>query len=323
MKRATLLTVLAIAASALFVSPLEAQEWPQRPVRIIVGFAPGSTPDLMARLVAEHLHKQLGQPVVVDNRAGAGGNIAAEAVAKAAPDGYTLGVTIPGPMIVNPMIMSLSYDPKTDLQPITIVGTQPSVLVTGAALGVGSLAELIALLKKNPGKYNFASIGVGSISHLAMELIALQNGTELFHLPYKGSPEAVQAVITGDAHMAALPPLAVLPHAKEGKLRMLAVTTPNRWPAMPEVPTFREAGLPEVQVEAWMALIAPGKTPRPIIERIHRELKSAFATDAAREQVKRLAFEPVLNTPAEFAARLREEEARWAKVVDKIGLRKK
>src|SRR5690606_21647832 len=192
--------------------PAQAQEWPQRPVRLLVGFGPGSTPDLMARLVAEHLQKQVGHPFVVENRAGAGGNIAADLVAKAKPDGYTLGATIPGPMIVNPMIMDLPYDPWKDLRPITIVATQPSVLVVTPALGVKNLSELIALLKKNPGKYNFASIGVGSISHLAMEMIALESGTEIFHLPYKASPEAIQAVITGEAHMAAMPPLAVLGH---------------------------------------------------------------------------------------------------------------
>lgn len=322
MLRRSLLIAFA-AAGALSVIPAHAQDWPQRTIRILVGFAPGSTPDLMSRLAAEHLQKQLGQPVIVENRAGAGGNIAADAVAKAAPDGYTLGTTIPGPLIVNPMTMALPYNPKTDLTPITILGTQPSVLVASPSLEVGNIAELITLLRKNPGKYNFASIGIGSISHLSMEMIALQSGTQLFHLPYKSSPEAVQAVITGDAHMAALPPLAVTSHARDGKVRMLAVTTPNRWPSIPEVPTFREAGLPEVQAEAWMALIAPAKTPQAVIERVYQALKTAFASEAAQEQVKRLAFEPVLNTPDAFAARLKEEEARWEKVVDRIGLRKK
>jgi tripartite-type tricarboxylate transporter receptor subunit TctC len=312
-----------LAILLLGITCVHAQEWPQRPIRILVGFAPGSTPDLMARLVAEHLQKQLGQPAVVENRAGAGGNIAADAVAKAAPDGYTLGATIPGPMIVNPMTMATPYNPKTDLAPVTIVGTQPSVLVVNSGLGVSSLGELVALMKKNPGKYNFASIGIGSISHLSMELIALQSGTQLTHVPYKSSPEAVQAVIAGDTHMAALAPLAVTLHAQEGKIRMLAVTTPKRWPAIPDVPTFREAGLPEVQAEAWMALIAPARTPRPVIDRVYQALKSAFSSEAARDQVKRLAFELVLNSPEDFAARLRDEEARWEKVVDKIGLRKK
>jgi tripartite-type tricarboxylate transporter receptor subunit TctC len=314
-----------IALGLLFavpVLPAIAQDWPTQPVRIVVGFGPGATPDLMARTLAEHLSKRLGKPFVVENKAGAGGNLGVAEVAKAAPDGSTLGATIPGPLVVNPMTSQLPYDPKTDLMPITIVGTQPSVLVASADLGVGSLPELIELLRKNPGKYNYSSIGIGSISHLAMEMVALASGTSIVHLPYKSSPEAVTAIITGHAHIAALPPLSVVEQARAGKLRMLAVTTPKRWSLLPDVPTFAEAGLPEVQAEAWMALVAPGRTPKPIVERIHAEVKAGLSTPEVQEQMKKLLFEPVGNSPDEFAAVLREEEARWSKVIDKAGLRK-
>jgi tripartite-type tricarboxylate transporter receptor subunit TctC len=317
-----LLSTIGLLAPGALAPDAHAQDWPQRRVRIVVGFGPGSTPDLMARMVAERLQPRLGQPFVVENKAGAGGNIAADAVAKAAPDGHTLGATIPGPLVVNPMTMDLPYNPKTDLAPITIVGTQPSVLIAGAGVGAATLADLVAVLKKNPGRYNYASVGIGTISHLAMEMIAQASGTEVVHVPYKASPEAVQAVIAGEAHMAALPPLAVLSHAQAGRVRMLAVTTPVRWPALPDVPTFKEAGLPEVQAEAWMALVAPARTPAAIIERIHREVKAILALPETREQVNKLAFQPVGNSPAEFAAVLREEEARWAKVVERAGLRK-
>lgn len=323
MRRVTLrLAALALFAAGAMAPTAQAQDWPQRPVKIVVGFGPGSTPDLMARMVAERLQPRLGQSFIVENKAGAGGNIAADAVAKAAPDGYTLGATIPGPLVVNPMTMDLPYDPKTELAPITIVGTQPSVLIAGAGLGVATLADLIAVLKKNPGKYNYSSIGIGSISHLAMEMIAQQSGTEVLHVPYKASPEAVQAVIAGEAHMAALPPLAVVSHAQAGRIRMLAVTTPARWPTLPDVPTFKEAGLPEVQAEAWMALVAPAKTPPAIIDRVYREVRAILAQPETQEQVNKLSFQSVGNSPAEFAAVLREEEARWSKVVERAGLRK-
>jgi tripartite-type tricarboxylate transporter receptor subunit TctC len=313
---------LALAGAAEAQAQAQAQEWPQRAVRIVVGFGPGSTPDLMARLVGERLQPRLGQPFVVENKAGAGGNLAAETVAKAAPDGYTIGAVTPGPMVVNRVMMDLGYDPTTELAPITIVGTQPSVLVANMSLGAGNIRELVDTLKKSPGKYNYASIGVGSISHLAMELIAQQSGTEVVHVPYKASPEAAQAVVTGEAHMAALPPIAVIGHGQAGRLRILAVTTPARWSGLPEVPTFAESGLPEVQAEAWMALIAPGKTPRPIIDRLYAEVKAILATPEAREQMAKLSFQPVGNSPAEFAAILRAEEVRWARVVERAGLRK-
>ncbi|MGE3932956.1 MAG: Bug family tripartite tricarboxylate transporter substrate binding protein [Rhodospirillaceae bacterium] len=317
------LAAAAALAALAATTPVHAQAWPQHPVRIYVGFGGGSTPDLMARMLAENLQKHTGQPFVVENKPGAGGNIAADTVAKATPDGHFLGATIPGPMIVNPMIMETPYDPKRDLRPITIVGTQPSVLVAATALNVATLADLIALLKKNPGKYNYASIGVGSISQLSMELIAQQSGTEVVHVPYKSSPDAVKAVTTGEAHLAALPPLAVTGPAKAGQLNLLAVTTPRRWPTLPDVPTFAEAGLPAVQAEAWMALVAPAKTPDAVVARIYDAVKAVLAKPEALEQIKKLAFEPVGNSPAEFAARLQEEETRWAAVVDKLGLRKK
>jgi tripartite-type tricarboxylate transporter receptor subunit TctC len=323
MSHARTMIALALLVGAALMPTAHAQDWPPQTVRIVVGFGPGATPDLMARTIAEHLSKRLGRTFVVENKAGAGGNLGAAEVAKAAPDGATFGATIPGPLVVNPMMTQLPYDPKADLMPVTIVGTQPSVLVASTSLGVNTLPELIALLKANPGKYNYSSIGIGSISHLAMEMVALASGTQLVHLPYKSSPEAVTAIITGDAQIAALPPLAVVEQARAGKLKMLAVTMPKRWSLLPDVPTFAEAGLPEVQAEAWMALIAPAKTPQPVVDKLAAEVKAALATPELKEQMTKLLFEPVGNTPAEFAAVLRDEEKRWTAVLDKAGLRKK
>jgi tripartite-type tricarboxylate transporter receptor subunit TctC len=319
MKRAVALSLLA----ALCGVPAAAQEWPAQTVNIMVGFGPGSTPDLVSRVVADRLQKKLGQPFVVHNRPGAGGNIGLEAVAKAAADGYTIGTTIPGPIIVNPMTMKMSFDVKKEIRPVTILATQPSVLVVSAKLGVDNLKDLIALLKANPGKYNYSSIGVGSISHLSMVLVAQASGTEIQHIPYKSSPEAMAAIVAGEAHMATLAPNAVTGQAEAGTLKMIAVSTPKRWPALPQVPTFAEQGIEGVQAEAWMALVAPARTPDAVIERLYKEVKEALETAEVKEQMTKFGFEPVGITPAEFAKRIEEEEKRWSKVIDAAGLRAK
>jgi tripartite-type tricarboxylate transporter receptor subunit TctC len=319
MKKTLALALLA----AIAAGPAAAQSWPSQPVNIMVGFGPGSTPDLVSRVVGEQLQKSLGQPFVVQNRPGAGGNIALDAVAKATADGYTIGTTIPGPLIVNPMTMKLMYDPKKDIKPITILATQPSVLVVNAKLGVENLKDLVALLKANPGKYNYSSIGVGSISHLSMELVAQQSGTKLTHIPFKSSPEALNAVVSGETHMATLAPLAVLPQAKAGTIKMIAVSTAKRWPVIPDVPTFAEQGIEGVQAEAWMAMVAPAGTPDEIIDKLYAATKAALDSPEAKEQMSKFGFQPVGITPAEFAKRIEEEEQRWSKVVDQAGLRLK
>ena len=319
MKRLIALSVLA----ALAAGSAAAQEWPSQTVNIMVGFGPGSTPDLVSRVIANSLRKKLGQPFVVHNRPGAGGNIGLESVAKAAGDGYTIGTTIPGPLIVNPMTMKMSYDPKKDIKPVTILATQPSVLVVNAKLGVNNLKELIALLKANPGKYNYSSIGIGSISHLSMEMVALASGTELQHVPYKSSPEALAAIVAGEVHMATLAPNAVTGPAEAGTVKMIAVSTPKRWPAIPQVPTFAEQGIEGVQAEAWMAMVAPAQTPQPVVDRLYQEVKAALESAEVKEQMAKFGFEPVGITPAEFAKRIEEEEKRWSKVVDAAGLRAK
>jgi tripartite-type tricarboxylate transporter receptor subunit TctC len=310
----------ALAVAPTLAAPALAEDWPTRTVTITVGFGPGSTPDLMARLMAENLQERLGQPFVVENRPGAGGNIALDEVAKADPDGYTLGVTIPGPLLVNPMTMELMYDPETDIRPVTILGTQPSVLAVSAELGVETLDELIALLRENPGDYNYASIGVGSISHLAMEMVAMESGTEVVHIPYTSSPEAVQAVVGGEAHMATMPPLAVMAMAAEGRLKLLAQSSPERMPVVADVPTFAELGLDGVQAEAWMALAATAGTPDEVIDRLYAEVRAILDDPDVRAQMATFGFEPVGMPPQEFEARLEEEKVRWRSVVTEAGL---
>ncbi len=311
----------ALAAAALLATgPALAEDWPSRTVTVVVGFGAGSTPDLLARLVADGLQEKLGQPFVVDNRPGAGGNIGLDAVAQAEADGYTLGVTIPGPLIVNPMRMELMYDPGTDIRPITMLGTQPSVLAVNAELGVETLDELLEMLRADPGAYNYASIGVGSISHLAMEMVALASGTEIEHIPYTSSPEAVAAVIGGEAQMATMPPLAVLSHAAEGTLRLLAQTSGERMDVVADVPTFAELGLADVQAEAWNALVTTGGTPDAVVETLHDALAELLADPGMQERIAALGFQPVQMTPAEFEARIIEETPRWRSVLEAAGL---
>src|ERR1700753_3372431 len=215
--------VFVIVLSAL---PASAQDWPTKPVRIVVPFGAGSTPDVVARMIADHLQKKLGQPFVIDNKPGASGNIGTDAVAKAAPDGTTIGVSIGGPLAINTLLFSkLPYDPRTDITPVTQLVTQPSALAINPKLMAADVKELVALLRREPGKYNFGSIGNGSLSHLAMEAIALSAGAKLVHIPYASSPAAMTAIIRGDVQMGCLPAISVTPHAASGSIKILAVST--------------------------------------------------------------------------------------------------
>lgn len=293
-----------------------AAEWPERPVKIIVPFGPGSTPDIVARLLGDKLRERLGQPFIVENRAGAGGNVGTEAVARAAPDGYTLGVSITGPLVNNKLLYKkLGYDPFKDLAPITQLVTQPSVLVVTNDLGANSAQELIALLKKNPGKYNYASFGNGSIAHLAMELLATQSGSQVVHVPYPGSPQAIQALLRGDAHMGALPPGPVMPQVKAGKLKAIAVTMPERFPLLPDMPTFKESGIPNVEATAWQGAVVPAGTPDAIVRTLQREIAAILHLPEVADKLRAQYMEPVGSTPEDFAAFMREELARWEPIV--------
>ena len=311
LKRIALAAVLLCAAAPGF-----AQTWPAKTVRILVPFGAGSTPDIIARIVADGLAKKYpGSAFLVENKPGASGNIATDAVAKAPPDGTTLGVSIGGPLAINTLLFSsLPYDPKKDIAPITQLVTQPSVLAVNPELKVNSVGELVALLKANPGKYNFASIGNGSLSHLAMEAIAIKSGTKLVHVPYPSSPQAITAVIRGDAQMACLPAISVTPQAEAGKVKMLAVSTARRSPYLPDVPTLKESGI-DVEADAWNGLIAPGATPKAIIDAINKDVVEIIRAPAVRDKLAAQLMEPVGSTPEQFRALIDGEIARWAPVI--------
>jgi tripartite-type tricarboxylate transporter receptor subunit TctC len=301
--------------------PATAQDWPTKSVKIVVPFGPGSTPDIVARLIADRLQQKTGQPFVIENKPGASGNLGTDAVAKADPDGYTIGISIGGPLAINTLLFSkLPYDPARDIAPVTQLITQPSALVVNPDLGVATVAELVALLKREPGKHNFGSIGNGSLSHLAMEAIALKSGTRVVHLPYPGSPQAITAVLRGDVQMACLPAISVTPQAATGKVKMLAVSTAKRSALLPDIPTLKESGI-DVEADAWMGLIAPGRTPAAVIARIHDEVVQAIRSPQAREKLATQLMEPVGNSPAEFRAVIDREIARWSPVIKAIDLK--
>ena len=312
MTRRLALALLALWAAAL---PGAAQEWPARQVKLIVPFGPGSTPDIVMRLIADHLQHNLGQSFVVENKPGASGNIGTDAVAKAEPDGYTIGLSIGGPLAINTLLFGkLPYDPAKDLALITMLTTQPSALVVNAGLGVDTVAGLIDLLKKNPGKYNYGSIGNGSLSHLAMEAIALKSGTQMVHIPYASSPQAMTALLRNDVQMACLPAISVTPHLASGQVKILAITTSQRSALLPGIATLREAGV-DVEADAWNGLIAPARTPAAVIASVRNAVVHALNAPAIREKLAAQIMEAIPTTPAEFRARIDADIARWTPVI--------
>ena len=310
-----------LLAALILGGPAVAQEWPSKPVRIIVPFGPGSTPDVIARLLADRLQAKLNAPFVIENKPGASGNIGTDAVAKADPDGYTIGVSIGGPLAINTLLFAkLPYDPAKDIAPITQLVTQPSILAVHTSLGVNTVAELIALIKKEPGKFNFGSIGNGSLSHLAMEALAQKSGAQLVHVPYQGSPQAMTALLRGDVQMGCLPGISVYAQAQTGPIKMLAVSTAERSTLLPDVPTLRESGI-EVEADAWNGLIAPAKTPPAIIDRIQREVADILKQPDIREKLAVQLMEPVGSTPADFRAKIAGEIGRWEPVIKAANIR--
>jgi tripartite-type tricarboxylate transporter receptor subunit TctC len=313
--------VLALIAWGFAAAPAGAQDWPARSVRIVVPFGPGSTPDLIMRVIADHLQQQLKQTFVVENKPGASGMLGTDAVAKAAPDGHTIGISIGGPLAINPLLFAkMPYDPGKDVAPVTTLVSLPSALAVNAGLGVNSVADLVALLKQSPGKYNFGSIGVGSLSHLAMEAVALKSETKIVHVPYAGSPAAMTALVRGDVQMACLPAISVKPHADSGAVKMLAVSTPKRSPFLPAVPTLKESGI-DVEADAWNGLIAPAGTPEPVIAAINRAVVEALKSPAVREKLAAQMMEPVGDSPEAFRARINAEVTRWAPVINAANIK--
>lgn len=303
----------------LLVAPIGsalAQAWPQKSTRIIAPFAPGSTPDIVARLVADKLAKNTGQSFHVENKPGAGGMIGTALVARAAPDGTTIGVSIGGPLVNNTLLYkSMTYDPFKDLAPITRAVDQPCVLVAGKALHANGVASLLADLKASPDKYNYASLGNGTVSHLVMVTIANREHATLTQVPYPGSGQAVAAMIGGETSLGCLPPSSVIPQVKAGNLDVIGVAARARAPLFPDMPTLAEQGLPGVEANAWIGFVAPAGTPAATIAIMQVEIAKALKDPDVAKTLRAQYMEPVGDTPAAFAAYLRDELDRWRPII--------
>jgi tripartite-type tricarboxylate transporter receptor subunit TctC len=311
-----------LLAALLWSTALAAQDWPSRQVTIVVPFIAGSTPDSLARIVAESLQQRLSQPFVIENRPGASGNTGTAAVAKAAPDGHMLGVSIVGPLVINHLLFAkMPYEMEKDIAPITILAAQPSVLAIAPSVTADSVESLIAAVKREPDKFTYGSIGRGSLSHLAMASLAMKAGVRVVHLPFAGSPAAVTALLRGDVQMAVLPAAAVAPQAGPGKLRLLAVTSAQRSPLLPDLPTLREAGIAGVEADAWVGLIAPAGTSGAVLAQIHKVVVATLGEPALVEKLKAQFMVPVGNSPDAFRAVLREEHERWAPIIAAGGIK--
>lgn len=310
------LTLSALLVAGLF-SPSHAEAvWPPKTVRIIVPFGAGSTPDMVGRMLSDSLQARFPHSTfVVENKPGASGNIGTDAVARATPDGSTLGISVGGPLAINTLLFAkLPYNPDTDLAPISMLTQMPNVLAVPADLGVNTVSEFLTRVKGASRGLAYGSIGVGSLSQLSMEAIAQKAGAKMVHIPYAGSPNAVTALLRGDVQAASLAAIAITPHIPSGKIKILAVTTAQRSPFLPDVPTLIESGV-NVQSDAWNALIAPGGTPDDIIYVINAEVRKTLTEPAVIEKLKVQLVTPAPSTPAELRKRIAEEKGLWADVI--------
>lgn len=319
MKR--VLCIAAVVAGALVPAISAGQQFPSKPIKILVGFAPGGAPDILARIVAKKLSENTGQAVVIENKAGAAGNIAAQTVAKSDPDGYTLLMSTVSIAISSSLQANLPFSPAKDFEPIGMVASVPLVLVARPELGATTVKELLALARANPGKLNYASVGNGSPQHLSGELFQLLGSVKMVHIPYKGGGPATQSVLAGETSIffAGMPP--AMPFIRSGKLKALAVTSAKRSPAAPEIPTVSEAGLPGFEADNWHALYAAKGTPPSIVAKLNSELQRVLAAQDVKEQMLSQGAEVWISSPQESRDYLQAEITKWAKVVVTAGVK--
>ena len=317
----TLFRLVAFISALVFSGMGSAQTWPARPVRMVVPFAPGGPTDVMARILAQKLSESMGQQFIVENRAGAGGNIGMSLVAKAAPDGYTVLVASSS-YVVNPSLYAKAgYDAYKDFAPVTVAAASPNVLVVHPSVPAKTVQELVALVRANPGKHNYAQPGTGTTPHLSGELFRLTFKLDIINVPFGGAGPAVASAVGNQTPIAfvALPP--ATPHVKSGALRALAVTGARRSATLPDVPTMAESGAPDQEAETMQGVLLPAGTPREIVDRLHREVVRAVALPDVKERLAALGFDPVANTPEEFSAYIRSEVNKWARVIREASIK--
>ena len=310
-----------ITGAAVLAAPAFGQAWPSRPIKLVVPFPPGSSPDYIARLVAEPLARALGQAVVIDNKPGAGGEIGTGAVARAEPDGYTFLFTIQGPLVTAPMLKKgLNYDPVKDLAPVTLVATSPNVLVVDPKLGAETLADFVRIAKQKKGQLNYGSVGIGSASHLAMELFKARAGIDLVHVPYQGFPQIVSAILAGEVQAGFMVPGIASGQMRAGKLKALGVTTLGRAGSLPLVPSLNEQGYADFEAISWQAVLAPAGTPKPIVDRVANELIRIIKSDEVRGRMLSQYFSAAGTAPEALGGLMKSERERWAKVIKAAGV---
>jgi tripartite-type tricarboxylate transporter receptor subunit TctC len=322
MNARNLLAAALCAAATLHAAGAAAQAWPAKPIRLMVPFPPGGSTDIVARIVAQKLSERLGQSIVIENRGGAGGTIGTALLAKSAPDGYNLGVASTSTHVVAPGVYAkLEYDPVKDFAPVGLMAISPYLLVVNPSVPAKSVQELVALAKKQPGKLNYASAGVGSTTQLAMEMLKAVSGTYMLHIPYNGNGPAGTAVVAGQVEIlfGSLPSL--LGHAKGGRVRALAVGTPKRSPSLPDVPTVAESGYPGFDASLWLGIVAPAGTPQAIVDRLNREIVSIVTAADTRETFDKAGTEPLTGSPADLAAMIRDGVPKYAKIIKAAGVK--
>lgn len=314
--------VLALCALAILAAGPAQAAWPERNITIIVPFPPGGPNDLLGRLLAAELAPKLGQNVIVENRAGAVGNIGLAAGARAAPDGYTL-VVVTGVVLINPSVTQVAYDPLKDFAPIAYLGAAPNAIITRPASGITSIADLIKKAKAEPGKLTYASPGVGSVSHLALELLKLRAGIDMIHVPFAGANPSLQAALAGTTDIAVVSIAGLIGHIRAGTLKALAQTGAEKWHDMPDVPTMAEAGVPNAVVETSQMILAPTGTPAEVIKRVADETRVILAKPDIKEKMLQAGFMVKFEGPDELKVRMAREVPIWKEIVDRAGLAKK
>ena len=307
--------VLAFLAAALLPLAVAAQGWPSRPIKMIVPFPAGGPTDVMTRILAEKLAQGLGQPVVVDNKPGAGGTIGSDLVAKSPPDGYTLLMATGSTHSVGPYLGKVPYDPQKDFTPIVYVGYGTNILLVSPKLGVNNVQELIALAKKDPGKLNYATSGIGSVAHLTAEMFASMAGIKLTHVPYKGTQLSINDIATGQVAMLFDNVMTAKPHVDSGRLKGIAISSRERSSIVPNMPTVAESGLPGFDSWNYFGIFGPASLPQPIVQRVNSEMNRILADPAVKERFQGLGFEITGGTPQQFAAVIQSESQRWSRVI--------